>query len=88
MSTTPAINEKNFKIGRFFYMLLRFCWVADYTHIMLFYLILTLRCAVGKLILLQGYRRYINRQCHGIDENPEQRCQRHWQETQRCEYSP
>ncbi len=45
MSTTPVINEKNFEIrGVFSYFVEMLLGWPVYTHIMIFYLILTLIC--------------------------------------------
>jgi hypothetical protein len=37
-------NGEIFRIGSFFNIFLRCCWVAIYTHIMIFYLMSTLKC--------------------------------------------
>jgi hypothetical protein len=49
MPTTPSINETYFETESFSYCL-RCCWVAVYTHIMSFYLKLTLRCGQADFV--------------------------------------
>jgi hypothetical protein len=48
---TQAINENIFGIGGFFHILLTCCWVAVHTHIMIFYLLFTLRCRPAEFVV-------------------------------------